>query len=102
MNKWLMLVALVLMVLVSAIGLRNLQANQAAVTTPIVASTGSPVPVMPPPTKGGSGSALFASTGSPVPVMPPPTKGGGTALFASTGSPVPVMPPPTKGGGSGL
>ncbi len=78
MNKWLMLVVLVLMVLVSAFGLRNLAANQLA--TPVVAvNTGSPVPVMP-------DGKLSANTGSPVPVMPD------GKLFANTGSPVPVMP----------
>lgn len=80
MNKWLMLAVLVLMVLVSAFGLRNLAANQVA--TPIISSsTGNPVPVIkdpPPPT-------MSASTGNPVPVI----KDG--QLFASTGNPVPVI-----------
>jgi hypothetical protein len=65
MNKWLMLVVLVLLVLVSAVGLRNLAANQTA--RPSVVSTSAPVPVMPP----DNGQQLYASTSAPVPVMPP-------------------------------
>lgn len=80
MNKWLMLVVLVLMVLVSAFGLRNLAANQVA-TPAISASTGAPVPVI------KDGSKSFASTGAPVPVI----KDGSVKLFASTGAPVPVI-----------
>ena len=60
MNKFMMLVVLVLLVLASAVGLRNLTANQTAGQQ--VASTGNPVPVMP--------DTLAASTGNPVPVMP--------------------------------
>ncbi len=60
MNKFLMLVVLVLLVLASAVGLRNLTANQFSGQQ--VASTGNPVPVMP--------DTLAASTGNPVPVMP--------------------------------
>lgn len=82
MNKWLMLAVLVLMVLVSAIGLRNLTANQAAATPTISASTSSPVPVI----KDGT-SKFLASTSSPVPVI----KDGAGKLFASTSSPVPVI-----------
>ena len=79
MNKWLMLVALVLLVLASAFGFRNLEANQTF--APSFASTGNPVPVMP------DNGKQFASTGNPVPVMPDNGK-----QFASTGNPVPVMP----------
>lgn len=100
MNKWLMLVVLVLFAMASAVGLRNLQANQTAV--PSMASTGNPVPIMPPPDRPKGG--LYASTGNPVPIMPPPQKSGSgsSALFASTGNPVPIMPPPQKSGSSGL
>lgn len=59
MNKFLMLVVLVLLVLASAVGLRNLTANQTAGQK--VASTGMPVPVLP---------DTLASTGMPVPVLP--------------------------------
>ncbi len=63
MNKWLMLVVLVLMVLVSAFGLRNLAANQVA--SPVVAvNTGNPVPILPDQPK------LMANTGNPVPILP--------------------------------
>lgn len=82
MNKWLMLAVLVLMVLVSAFGLRNLAATQAGATPTISASTGNPVPVI----KDGKGQFL-ASTGNPVPVI----KDGKGNLFASTGNPVPVI-----------
>jgi hypothetical protein len=86
MNKWLMLVVLVLMVLVSAVGLRNLAANQAI--APSYVSTGNPVPQMPP---DNGQQKLYASTGNPVPQMPPDN--GQQKLYASTGNPVPQMPP---------
>lgn len=60
MNKLLMLVVLVLLVLASAVGLRNLTANQSAV--PTIASTGLPVPQ-----SKTSNLTLMASTGLPVP-----------------------------------
>ncbi len=68
MLKWLTVVVLVLLVLVGAMGLRNLavQAN------PAVASTGGPVPPTP---------WMSASTGGPVPPTP-----------WSTGGPVPPTP----------
>ena len=52
MNKLLMLVVLVLLVLASAVGLRNLPANQRVASfrasAPVmVASTSMPVPVLP-------------------------------------------------------
>lgn len=59
MNKFLMLVVLVLLVLASAVGLRNLTANQTAGQR--VASTSMPVPVLP---------DTLASTSMPVPVLP--------------------------------
>ncbi len=59
MNKWLMMVVLVLLVLASAVGLRNLTANQTA--TQQVASTGLPMPATP---------YLVASTGLPMPATP--------------------------------
>lgn len=61
------LVVLVLLVLVSAVGLRNLAANQGQA----VASTSMPVPVFPDEGKG----KLFASTSMPVPVFPDEGKG---------------------------
>ncbi len=59
MNRFMMLVVLVLLVLASAVGLRNLTVSR--VSGQQVASTGNPVPVMP---------DGFVSTGNPVPVMP--------------------------------
>jgi len=59
MNKFLMLVLLVLLVLASAVGLRNLTANQMA--SQEVASTSNPVPILP---------DTIASTSNPVPVLP--------------------------------
>lgn len=61
MNKLLMLVVLVLLVLTSAVGLRNLATSQTV--NPSFASTGAPVPIMP-------DGKLMASTGAPVPIMP--------------------------------
>jgi hypothetical protein len=58
MKKFVMLMVLVLLVLASAVGLRNLTASQSRTT---VASTSMPVPVMP---------DTVASTSMPVPVMP--------------------------------
>lgn len=60
MNKFLMLVVLVLLVLASAVGLRNLTANQTIGQE--VANTSNPVPVMP--------DNLAMNTSNPVPVMP--------------------------------
>jgi hypothetical protein len=62
MNKLLTLVVLVLLVLVSAVGLRNLSANHSA--RPAIVSTGAPVPILPDDAK------LVASTGAPVPILP--------------------------------
>ncbi|HEV2615837.1 MAG TPA: hypothetical protein VGU63_04410 [Candidatus Acidoferrales bacterium] len=59
MNRFMMLVVLVLLVLASAVGLRNVATASSSRTT--VASTSLPVPVMP---------DLAASTSLPVPVMP--------------------------------
>lgn len=59
MNKFLMLVVLVLLVLASAVGLRNLTANQ--MVSQEVASTSNPVPILP---------DTIASTTNPVPVLP--------------------------------
>ena len=62
MNKWLMLVVLVLLALASAVGLRNLTANRTA--GPSVASTGMPMPILP------DNAKLVASTGMPLPILP--------------------------------
>ena len=70
-NKTKAVIALVLLVLVSAIGLRNLATSAQASDTPVNMAIGGPVP--PPPWKIGG------------PVPPPPWKIGG-----------PVPPPPWK------
>lgn len=62
MNKLLTLVVLVLLVLVSAVGLRNLTATQTA--RPVVASTANPVPILP------DNVRMVASTANPVPILP--------------------------------
>ena len=67
MNKWLMVVVLVLLVLTSAMGLNALS------THPTQANTGSPMPPTP---------WLAANTGSPMPPTP----------WANTGSPMPPTP----------
>lgn len=69
MSKWSKVVLLVLLVLVSAMALRNL-----AVSTE-VAGTGAPVPPAP---------WLMAGTGAPVPPAP--------WLIPGTGAPVPPAP----------
>ncbi|MHB8411107.1 MAG: hypothetical protein ACYDDI_04080 [Candidatus Acidiferrales bacterium] len=60
MNKLLMLVVLVLLVLASAVGLRNLTASQTAGRQE-VASTSNPMPAAP---------YLVASTSNPMPAAP--------------------------------
>jgi len=71
MNKWLMVVVLVLLVLASAIGLRNLAANG----NPEVANTPGPVPPTP---------WILANTPGPVPPTP--------WIVANTPGPVPPTP----------
>lgn len=61
MNKMLTLVVLVLLVLVSAIGLRNLSATQTA--RPVVVGTALPVPILP-------DNLTLAGTALPVPILP--------------------------------
>jgi len=62
MNKLLTLVVLVLLVLVSAVGLRNLSATHKA--GPVVVGTAMPVPILPDNLK------LVAGTAMPVPILP--------------------------------
>jgi hypothetical protein len=62
MNKLLTLVVLVLLVLVSAVGLRNLSASHSA--RPAIAGGGLPVPILPDNLK------LVAGGGLPVPILP--------------------------------
>ena len=67
MNRWLMVVVLVLLVLTSAMGL------SALTTQGTLANTGSPMPPTP---------WLAANTGSPMPPTP----------WTNTGSPMPPTP----------
>jgi hypothetical protein len=92
MTKCLTVVALVLLVLTGAMGLRNIVGASAAtlsassLSAPAIwANGGGPVP----PIKGGGGG-IWANGGGPV----PPIKGGG-GIWANGGGPV----PPIKGGG---
>jgi hypothetical protein len=96
MSKNLTVVALVLLVLAGAMGLRSVVgANTATLSASslsapaIWANGGGPVP----PIKGGGGG-IWANGGGPV----PPIKGGGGGIRANGGGPV----PPIKGGGGGI
>ena len=91
MSKSLTVVALVLLVLTGAMGLRNIVGANAAtlsasnVSAPAVwANGGGPVP----PSRGGGG--VWGNGGGPV----PPSRGGG-GIRANGGGPV----PPSRGGG---
>jgi len=63
MNRWTVVVALVLLVLVSAIGIRNLATSASGSDTPVMMANGGGPP--PPPWKNGGGPP------------PPPWKNGG-------------------------
>jgi hypothetical protein len=96
MSKCLTVVALALLVLTGAMGLRSIVAANAStlsasnVSAPAIwANGGGPVP----PIKGGGGG-FWANGGGPV----PPIKGGGGGFWANGGGPV----PPIKGGGGGF
>jgi hypothetical protein len=67
MNRWLMVVVLVLLVLTSAVGLNALAAHST------LANTGAPMPPTP---------WLVANTGAPMPPTP----------WANTGAPMPPTP----------
>ena len=97
MSKWLAVVALVLLVLSGAIGLRNLVvANAATVSafhssSPAIWANGpGPVPPIPPP----GGGRVRANGPGPVPPIPPP---GGGRVTANGPGPVPPIPPPGPG-----
>ena len=55
MNRWTVVVALVLLVLLSAIGVRNLAMTASADAAPIMMANGSGPPPPPPPWQNGSG-----------------------------------------------
>src|SRR5579859_2466424 len=93
MSKWLSVVALVLLVLCGAMGLRNLAVANAAT----VSSLNSSVPVIwsngpgPIPPSGGGGGHFWSNGPGPI----PPSGGGGGHLAANGPGPI----PPSGGGG---
>src|SRR3984893_16251305 len=94
MSQWLTVVALVLLVLCGAMGLRNLVVANAATVSAFHSSAptiwaNGPGPFPPPPPKGGH---VWAN--GPGPFPPPPPKGG--HVWAN--GPGPFPPPPPKGG----
>ena len=87
MSKCLTVVALVLLVLTGAMGLRNIVAANAATLS----------------ASGVSAPAIWANGGGPI----PPLKGGGGGIWANGGGPIPPRNgggpiPPLKGGGGGI
>ena len=93
MSKILTVVALALLVLTGAIGLRNLTAASAAtfsvsnLSAPAIwGNGGGPVPPAP-----GGGGHIWRNGGGPV----PPAPGGGGHIWGNGGGPV----PPAPGGG---
>ncbi len=94
MSKWLAVVALVLLVLSGAMGLRNLvlaNASTISASNSFNAAiwANGPGPVPPPPPPGGH---IWAN--GPGPVPPPPPPGG----HVRANGPGPVPPPPPPGG----
>ena len=114
MSKCLTVVALVLLVLTGAMGLRSIVAANAStlsassISAPAIwANGGGPIP----PLKGGGGG-IWANGGGPIPPRNgggpiPPLKGGGGGISANGGGPIPPRNgggpiPPLKGGGGGI
>jgi hypothetical protein len=96
MSKWLAVVALVLLVLCGAMGLRNIAVANAATVSAFNSSTpaiwaNGPGP-FPPPLPGG-GKHVWANGPGP---FPPPLPGGGKHVWANGPGP---FPPPLPGGG---
>jgi len=96
MYKCLTVVALVLLVLTGAMGLRNIVAANAStfsgsnlLASAFFASGPGPIPPIPP----GGGGHFSASGPGPIPPIPP---GGGGHFSASGPGPIPPIPP---GGG---
>ncbi len=95
MSKWLTVVALVLLVLSGAMGLRNLVvANGPTVSalnnSPLAIWANGPGP-FPPPNPGGGGHVRANGPGP----FPPPNPGGGGHVRANGPGP---FPPPNPGG----
>ena len=97
MSKWLSVVALVLLVLCGAMGLRNLTAANAATvsafnsSSPVIWANG-PGPI--PPTPPSGGGHVWANGPGPIPPTPP--SGGG---HVRSNGPGPIPPTPPSGGG---
>jgi hypothetical protein len=96
MFKCLTVVALVLLVLAGAMGLRSIVAANAAtfsasnLSAPAIwGNGGGPIPPIPP----SGGGHVWANGGGPIPPIPP---GGGGHVRANGGGPIPPIPP---GGG---
>ena len=96
MHKCLTVVALVLLVLTGAMGLRNIStANAVSISAsnfsaPVFWANGpGPIPPIPP----GGGGHLSANGPGPIPPIPP---GGGGHISANGPGPIPPIPP---GGG---
>src|SRR5258706_9664427 len=101
MSKWLAVVALVLLVLSGAMGLRNLVVANAPTVSALNSSSlaiwangPGPIPPIPPPT-GGDGKA---NGPGPIPPIPPPTRGHVQANDTGPTSPVPPPPPRASSG----
>jgi hypothetical protein len=94
MSKWLMVVALVLLVLTGAMGLRNMVVANATTmsafhgSAPAIWANG-PGPFPPPPPPGG-----HVRANGPGPFPPPPPPGG----HVRANGPGPFPPPPPPGG----
>ncbi len=94
MSKWLAVLALVLLVLIGTMGLRNvfvanaatLSASNSLVPT-IWSNGGAPIPPLPP-----GGGHIWSNGGAPIPPLPP----GGGHVWSNGGAPIPPLPP---GGG---
>jgi hypothetical protein len=78
MSKWLTVVALVVLVLAGALGLRSIVASNASVSASSVTS-----------------GTIWANGPGPIPPIPPPPGGG---HFRANGpGPIPPIPPPGPG-----
>jgi hypothetical protein len=97
MSKWLTVVALVLLVLSGAMGLRNLVVANAPTVSALNSSSlaiwaNGPGPIPPSPPPGGG--HVRANGPGPIPPSPPP--GGG---HVTANGPGPIPPSPPTGGG---
>jgi hypothetical protein len=100
MSKWLTVVALVLLVLSGAMGLRNLAVANATTVSALNSSSlaiwgngPGPIPPIPPPSGGG-----HVRANGPGPIPPIPPHSGGGHVRANGPGPIPPIPPPSGGG----